>query len=148
MVVLGADGANGSRCGRRGTGKRQTRTHGVGKGTRLIKANKVARRRLKLAKHLSETGQDEKFHEEILKAIWGYLSDKLGIPASQLTRENIMTVLADAGAPEEVRSNLGEVLDDCEMARYSPADTRPSTSDIYRKASQAINSMENIKFRK
>ena len=66
------------------------------KGTRLIKANKVARRRLKLAKHLSETGQDEKFHEEILKAIWGYLSDKLGIPASQLTRENIMTVLADA----------------------------------------------------
>lgn len=144
LMVLMVAGVAGAALAR---GKR-ARMASDEKGTRLIKANKVARRRLKLAKHLSETGQDEKFHEEILKAIWGYLSDKLGIPASQLTRENIMTVLADAGAPEEVRSNLGEVLDDCEMARYSPADTRPSTSDIYRKASQAINSMENIKFRK
>lgn len=144
LVALMIAGVTVAACAR---GKR-ARMASDEKGTRLIKANKVARRRLKLAKKLSETHQDEKFYEETLKAIWGYLSDKLGIPASQLTRENIMSVLDEAGAPEDVRANLGEVLDDCEMARYSPADTRPSTEDIYRKASTAINSMENIKFRK
>lgn len=144
LVALMIAGVTIAACAR---GKR-ARMASDEKGTRLIKANKVARRRLKLAKKLSETHQDEKFYEETLKAIWGYLSDKLGIPASQLTRENIMSVLDEAGAPEDVRANLGEVLDDCEMARYSPADTRPSTEDIYRKASTAINSMENIKFRK
>ncbi len=115
---------------------------------RLAKANKAARQRLRTAKKYADAADDDKFIEETLRALWGYLGDKLGIPASQLTRQNISEELASVGAPDDVTAKVIAALDDCEMARYAPSSSRESSSSIYAKATEAINAMENVKLRK
>lgn len=114
-------------------------------GRKLAKANKVARRRLKTAAGFMKARQSEKFYEETLKAVWGYLSDKLSIPASQLTRQNIANELKDYGAPDELTQKFIAVLDECEMARYTPVQNENQLENIYNQASSAMNEMAGIK---
>lgn len=114
-------------------------------GQRLANADKVARRRLKTAKKFMDAHDNDRFYEEILRAMWGYFSDKLGMPASQLTRENIDRQLTDYGVPQEVIASAINVIDDCEMARYSPARSDEQIEVIYREASQVMNRMDSIK---
>lgn len=114
-------------------------------GQRLANADKVARRRLRTAKKFMDAHDNDRFYEEILRAMWGYFSDKLGMPASQLTRENIDRQLTDYGVPQEVIASAINVIDDCEMARYSPARSDEQIEVIYREASQVMNRMDSIK---
>ncbi len=81
----------------------------------------------------------------MLRGIWGYLSDKLAIPASQLLRENISAELSSYGAPQELTEKVIDVLNECEMARYSPEKSDEQINDLYNKASQAIKELEGIK---
>ena len=118
------------------------------KGMRLAKANKVARKRLKLTEQYMQKDDSDKFYEELLRAVWGYLSDKLGIAASQLSRENISAELEKFGASETDSANIIKVLDECEMARYAPASSHQQLVEIFNLASATINSLENIKKRK
>lgn len=111
------------------------------KGMKLAKANKEAKKRLKLAKMYMDKKQDDKFYDEILRAVWGYLSDKLGIPVSQLLRDNVASELSKFGASEELCNKFIAVLDDCEMARYATASSQPSS--VYAQATSAINELEN-----
>ncbi len=115
-------------------------------GLKMARANKVARKRLKEAKKFMNAHQNEKFYEEILKAIWGYLSDKLAIPASQLTRQNISESLAANSMPDEMIERLLRIIDDCEMARYTPGGlSDESVERTFTGASSIMNEMENIK---
>ena len=107
------------------------------------KAGKVAVKRLKEASACLKKGETDRFHEEILKAIWGYLSDKLNIPVSELTRNNAVTALQEQGIDEEKIRNLTEILDKCEYARYAPSASGSAASDIYEGASRFIRSVEN-----
>lgn len=111
------------------------------RGMKLAKANKEAKKRLKLAKVFMDKKQDDKFYEEILRAVWGYLSDKLGIPVSQLSRDNVAFELSKIGASEELCGKFINVLDDCEMARYATGVAQPSA--VYEQATSAINELEN-----
>lgn len=111
------------------------------RGMKLAKANKEAKKRLKLAKVFMDKNQDDKFYEEILRAVWGYLSDKLGIPVSQLSRDNVAYELSKIGASEDLCSKFISVLDDCEMARYATGAAQTST--VYAQATSAINELEN-----
>lgn len=115
------------------------------KGTRLAKANKIAKKRLKQAKAHMDLHETDKFYEEILRATWGYLSDKLSIPASQLNRDNISSELTTYGASEKLIRDIIEVLDECEMARYTPTKTEEQIENLYNKISYSMNEMENIK---
>nr|MCU0408492.1 protein BatD [Bacteroidales bacterium] len=85
-----------------------------------------------------------KFYDEILKGIWGYLSDKLSIPLSELSRNNSISVLEAAGVDPSVTSDLLFILDTCEFARYAPAQSESAAADIYEKASSFIRKVENI----
>lgn len=114
-------------------------------GMKLAKANKVARKRLKLAEGFMRTKKSDQFHEEVLRAVWGYLSDKLGIPVSQLSRDNISSELTEYGANPELSEKFIKVLDDCEMARYAPAASQEQLETIYAEASDSINQLESIK---
>ncbi|MDE6100426.1 MAG: BatD family protein [Paramuribaculum sp.] len=116
------------------------------RGMRLAKANKVARQRLKTAATFMQSGNNsDRFYEELLKATWGYLSDKLGIPVSQLSRENVSAELTSYGADEQLCSTVISILDQCEMARYAPAATHSELEKIYNEATEAINNLETIK---
>ena len=113
-------------------------------GRKLAKASKVARKRLKKASEFMKSGDSDKFYEEMLRALWGYLSDKLSMPVSQLSRQNIVTTLADKGYPENITAELVSVLDECEMARYTP-DSSTQVDRVYQLGVDAINHIENYK---
>ena len=117
-------------------------------GGKLIRANKVAKKRLAEAKKFMNAGEEEKFFDASLKALWGYLGDKLRIPASSLTRDNISTELTGYGASEELTSKIITLLDECERARYSSSDMRPAMDEIYNDASEVIDRMENLKIKR
>lgn len=112
---------------------------------RTKKANKVASKRLKLAKKYLDTHNKDNFYEEILRAVWGYLSDKLSIPVSDLNRENVESELTKYGAGEELINMYINILDTCEFARYSPASGSNEAMDkTYSETVAAIDKMEKI----
>lgn len=115
-------------------------------GRRTSRANKVAKKRLRSAEVFMKKHQSEQFYQEVLRALWGYLSDKLSIPVSQLTRQNIVDNLCRRGVSEDICNEVVTVLDECEMARYTPdASLDSSVEAIYDKAVQAINSLDKSK---
>lgn len=107
------------------------------------KAAKVAVKRLREASACIKRGESDRFYEEILKALWGYLSDKLNIPVSELTRTNAVTTLQDKGASEEKIREMTDILDKCEYARYAPSAAATEVTAIYDGASRFIRSIEN-----
>ena len=110
-------------------------------GMRTAKASKVASKRLKTAGKYLSAGDTDKFYEEMLRALWGYLSDKLAIPVSQLTRQNIVDRLTEKGYSSEATASIVSVLDECEMARYTP-ESSSRMDAVYSEGAKAINNLE------
>jgi hypothetical protein len=107
------------------------------------KAGKIAVKRLKNASACLRNSQLDMFYDEILKAIWGYLSDKLSIPVADMTRSRITETLTEKGIAEDTISSLNEILDKCEYARFAPSSSGTEAAFIYDGASQFIKSVEN-----
>lgn len=122
--------------------RRNARRHADIVGMKTAKAKKVAAKRLKQAKQFLASGNADKFHEEMLRAIWGYLSDKLNIPVSQLSRQNIVETLSEKGYPEAETNAIVSVLDECEMARYTP-ESSSRMDALYQQGVSAIDNLEN-----
>ncbi len=114
-------------------------------GVKKARANKVAKRRLKDAEKAMKLNQTDKFYAELLQALWGYLSDKLSIPVSQLTRQNIQQNLADYNTPQQLIDRVINLIDECEMSRYTPELAGSSMDKTYNEVSDVINEMENVK---
>ena len=112
---------------------------------KLAKANKVAMKRLKHAHEYMIANKDKQFYEEIINAIWGYLSDKLLIPTSQLIRDNVTLELSKYGADESLCADVIDVLNLCDMAIYAPQASSEQTKDIYNRTLDIINRIESIK---
>ncbi len=108
------------------------------------RANKVAKRRLKLAEGYLKKHDKENFYNEILRALWGYFSDKLSIPGASLTRNNIGAELSNYGVDESLIQKFMKILDTCEFARYAPVESTAAMDDIYQETSDAIGKMETI----
>ena len=87
---------------------------------RTKKANKVAIKRMKLAGKLLSENKKDAFYDEVLKALWGYISDKLNIPVSRLSKDNIEEKLRNHGVSEELIKEFLNALNDCEFARFAP----------------------------
>ncbi len=118
------------------------------KGVKLAKANKIARQRLKQAKKFMDSKSNDAFYEEILRAMWGYLSDKLLIPVSQLNRDNISSELNNYGANTDLINDIIDILNECEMARYTPQKSDAAIESLYNKTSDIMNKLENINSKK
>lgn len=112
---------------------------------RLRKANKVARTRMKKAHSLLNAGKQAEFYEEVLRALQGYISDKLNIPQEQLSRDNIRQSLTDKGVAEDDINKFMTVIDDCEYARFAPGNANDNMNNAYNSAISAIDSMERNK---
>ncbi|MFZ4456040.1 MAG: BatD family protein [Bacteroidales bacterium] len=111
---------------------------------RTKKANKVAIKRLKAANKFLQQKNQDAFYNEMLKALWGYLSDKLSIPVSELTKENIELELIRYGVSDDLLRQFREILDTCEFARYAPSQGSDAMSQIYNQTVDAIGVMEKI----
>jgi hypothetical protein len=108
------------------------------------KAAKVAIKRLLLASDCLKNEEIDQFYEEILKALWGYLSDKLNIPVSELSRSNAIAALKENGIDEVNIESLSKILDTCEFARFAPSSSGAEAATIYEGTSQFIKSVENL----
>ena len=107
------------------------------------KANSVAVRRLKSVKPLLQQNRVNEFYDETLKAVWGYMSDKLNIPLSQLSKDNISNELARRGCDNMLVDELMNLLNECEFARYAPGDAGATMDKVYKMALTVICKMEN-----
>lgn len=107
------------------------------------KANKVATRRMKLAGKLLAENKKNEFYDEVLKALWGYISDKLSIPVSQLSKDNIEAELTNYGVQEALIAEFIGVLNGCEYARYAPGNENEAMDKVYSASVEVISKMEN-----
>lgn len=110
---------------------------------RTKKANKIAVRKLKNAGKLMKENKKEEFYDEVLRALWGYLSDKLSIPQASLTKDNVETELARYGVDDTLTSEFLDILNTCEFARYAPAQASDAMDKLYELTVDAIGKMEN-----
>jgi tetratricopeptide (TPR) repeat protein len=116
---------------------------------RAGKANKVAAKRLKKANSLMQKGKHGEFYDEVLKALWGYVGDKLNMPAEKLSRENIEENLSAHDVDTETIKTFIEAIDECEYERYAPGDPAGNMSKTFNSAMTAIMDIENaLKMRK
>ena len=110
---------------------------------RTKKANKVAIKRMKLAGKLLSENKKDAFYDEVLKALWGYISDKLNIPVSRLSKDNIEEKLRNHGVSEELIKKFLNALNDCEFARFAPGDENQAMDKVYSSSIEVISKMEN-----
>ena len=110
---------------------------------RTKKANKVASKRLKTAAKYLKQNNTELFYDETLRAVWGYLSDKLNIPVSALTKDNVDANLIEYGVNASLIQEFRDILDTAEFARFAPAQAIGSMDELYNATVQAIDKMEN-----
>ena len=108
------------------------------------KANKIAKKRLKVAEKYLRIDDKEMFYDEMLSAIWLYLSDKLNIPLSQLNKDNTRDGLLAKSVAQEIVDEALTLLTDCEFERYAyGGDIRTAMDNIYNRAVETIGKIEN-----
>lgn len=107
------------------------------------KANKVAAKRMKQAGKLLSENKVNEFYDEVLKALWGYISDKLNIPVSKLSRDNIEAELSGHGVSEDLIKEFIDALSECEFARYAPGNQNEAMDKVYSASVDVISKMEN-----
>lgn len=107
------------------------------------KANRVAIKRLKVAGTLLKDNKKDEFYDEVLRTLWGYVSDKLSIPVSQLSKDNIENELIQYGVGDELIKQYMSAINECEFARYAPGNANDTMDNIYNMAVRVISQMEN-----
>ncbi|MFI5171279.1 MAG: BatD family protein [Chitinophagales bacterium] len=107
------------------------------------RANAAARKRLVKAKTFMTTNNARSFYDETIKALWGYLSDKLNIPQTELTKENIHDLLIKHDAAASTAEETLALLDQCEMALFAPQLLSTSLEVVYKNALALITKLEN-----
>lgn len=105
------------------------------------RANRVALKRLSQAKKLLATNEKEKFLDEMFRALWGFVSDKLQIPVSGLSRESASEALAARNVEPELIRQFSDTIDSCEFARFAGS-TGDSNEVIYQKGIEVISKLE------
>lgn len=110
---------------------------------RTKKANKVAVKRMKRAGKLLEENKKDAFYDEVLKALWGYISDKLNIPVSRLSKDNVEEELRNYGVDDALIKEFINTLNNCEFARFAPGDDNQAMDKVYSASLEVISKMEN-----
>ena len=107
------------------------------------RANKVAVQRFRAARSYMEAQDRHAFYEEMLRALWGYMSDKFNIPVANLTKENVREELAKRGVSAEETHRFTAIISQCDEAQYSPA-ASAQMSDIYSEGVDLISRIESV----
>ncbi|MEE3415397.1 BatD family protein [Segatella bryantii] len=112
-------------------------------GKRRNRANKIASKRLKKASQLMFKNRQAEFYDEVLRALWGYVGDKLNMPVVTLSRDNIQDNLANNHVDSETIKKFVSALDECEFERYAPGDPTGNMNKTFESAMTAIEHIED-----
>ena len=107
------------------------------------RATKVATKRLKTAYRLMKAGRSGDFYDEVLRALWGYVGDRMNMPVESLSRENVVEAFEARNVQKETTEKFVHALDECEFERYSPGDPAGNMNKTYESAMIAIMDIEN-----
>lgn len=107
------------------------------------RANKVAVQRFRAAERFMREQNRHAFYEEMLRALWGYMSDKLNIPVADLTKEKIRDELQRRGVTAEDARRFTEIISRCDEAQYSPS-ASVGMSEVYAEGVNIISHIESI----
>ena len=110
---------------------------------RSNRAGKIATKRLRLANKLMLQGKQGEFYDEVMRALWGYMSYKLNMPAEKLNRDNIRETLARHFVDDATIEKFTTALDECEFERYAPGDAAGNMNRTFESAMTAIMDIEN-----
>lgn len=124
-----------------------SRRHADEAGLRSSKAAGLARKRLRKAEACMKKGDRDGFFEEMLSALWGFLGDKLKMPVSELSRQNVMDYLDSKGVDPSASAEFIRLLDDCEFARYAPSAPGMDMKSIFDRGVDTVVDL-NSKFNK
>lgn len=114
-------------------------------GYSASRANAVANKRLRLAKQYLDKNQNSQFYEELLRALWGYMGDKLRLPTSELSRSNVREHLEHHSVEPELIDAWCATLDEAEFARFAPNASSDAPKQLYQRAVEAITKVETSK---
>ena len=78
-----------------------------------------------------------------MKALWGYISDKLNIAVSDLSKDNIEYELSKYGISDDLIKEFIETLNQCEFARYAPGNENEAMDKVYSMAVDVISKIED-----
>lgn len=106
------------------------------------KANKVALARLKAARKFKSDNMENEFYSEMLRALTGYVGDKLNIEVARLSKEYIRQQMESKSVSNEDIDQLLQTITDCEFAQYSPS-ASVKMSDVYQSTLQLIGRLES-----
>lgn len=112
-------------------------------GKRANRAQKVATKKLKKANELMLAGKQGEFYDEVMRALWGYVGDKLNIPVENLSRENIQDKLSEREVNSQSIDKFVKAIDDCEFERYAPGDPAGNMSKTFESAMTGIMEIED-----
>lgn len=107
------------------------------------RANKVAVQRFRAAKRYMEEQNRHAFYEEMLRALWGYMSDKFNIPVANLTKENVREELHKRGVSSEDSQRFTDIITRCDEAQYSPVESA-RMNDVYSEGVNLISRIESV----
>ena len=107
------------------------------------RANKVAVQRFRAAKGYMEEQNRHAFYEEMLRALWGYMSDKFNIPVANLTKENVREELHKRGVSSEDSQRFTAIITQCDEAQYSPVESA-RMHDVYSEGVNLISRIESV----
>lgn len=110
---------------------------------RTRKASKVASKRLKEASVALKAKNQNTFYESLHKAMFGYVSDKLNIKLSELTSDKVKEELANRGVAEDLKKEYLDIVSTCEFARYAPSSDSQAMDQLYKRASDCIDRLED-----
>lgn len=110
---------------------------------RMRQADKVAVQRLRLAERSMHEGNRHAFYEEMLRAMWGYISDKFNIPVSNLTKETIREELYRRGVLAADAEQFCQIISRSDEAQYAPS-TESDMGEVYADAVAVISKIESI----
>ena len=112
-------------------------------GTKNRRATKMAQKRLKLAGEYLDKNLYTAFYEELHKALIGFVSDKLNMDMSEISKDNIASALTEGGVSAEQTKAFTDLLDACEFARYSPDGGNEAMRSHYDAALKVISSIDS-----
>ena len=110
---------------------------------RSNRAGKIATKRLRLANKLMLQGKQGEFYDEVMRALWGYMSYKLNMPAEKLNRDNIRETLGRHFVDDATIEKFTTALDECEFERYAPGDAAGNMNRTFESAMTAIMDIDN-----
>lgn len=121
------------------------KTHANTRLMRTRRASKLAQRRLKNARALMVKNDRNGFYAETLTALWGYLSDKLSIPVSELSKDNIAAEMESYGFSSNHIDDTMHMLETCEFAQYAPELEKNDMAQVYDDCAALIDNLEKVK---